>query len=107
MARMLERIAAACSSWQAVALSTGSVVAWLAGGWWIGALFADWYMLPFVTFMSAVSYIVPFVILYAQARDADAVQIKLAELVHAVAGARDEVATVECADDQERERLRG
>lgn len=107
MARMLERIASACSSWQAVALSTGSVVAWATFGWWWDVLAQDWYMMPAVTVMSIVSYICPFVILYAQARDADAVQIKLAELVHAVAGARDEVATVECADDQERERLRG
>jgi low affinity Fe/Cu permease len=85
-------------------LSLALTVVWLATGplfgWSEGWNFAANSSTTVLTWLLAV------LLLHVQNRDTKAIQLKLDELVHGVAGARDEVAAVEERPPQEIDRLK-
>jgi low affinity Fe/Cu permease len=79
------------------------VVIWAATGPLFG--FSDTWQLIINTSTTIMTFLMVFLIQNTQNRDTLALQIKLAELIHAVGGAKDSLAAAEDLSDEELERL--
>jgi low affinity Fe/Cu permease len=77
----------------------GIVLAWLASGPLFG--FSDTWQLVINTGTTIVTFLMVFLIQHSQNRDTMALQIKLADLIIAVKGAKNELATAEDLSDRE------
>jgi low affinity Fe/Cu permease len=79
------------------------VLVWAATGPLFG--FTDTWQLVINTSTTIITFLMVFLIQSTQYRDTLALQIKLAELIHAVGGAKDQLAAAEDLSDEELERL--
>jgi low affinity Fe/Cu permease len=79
------------------------VLIWAASGPVFG--FSDTWQLVINTSTTIITFLMVFLIQNTQNRDTLALQIKLAELLHAVRGAKTQLATVEELSDEELEQL--
>jgi low affinity Fe/Cu permease len=78
------------------------IAAWAVTGPVFG--FSDTWQLVINTGTTIVTFLMVFVIQNSQNRDSKAVHIKLDELIHAVAGARDRIALAELESEEEQDR---
>jgi low affinity Fe/Cu permease len=90
------------SSW-AFALAVGIILAWVVTGPLFG--FSDTWQLVINTGTTIVTFLMVFLIQRAQNKDAQAIQLKLNELVAAVQGASNRLINVEDLSEQEVEAL--
>ena len=81
------------------------VAAWAISGPVFG--FSEAWQLSINTFTTIVTFLMVFLIQATQNREAEAIQIKLDELIHALDGARDELLDSEDLDEEEQLRLHG
>jgi low affinity Fe/Cu permease len=79
------------------------VGAWAATGPLFG--YSDTWQLVINTSTTIITFLMVFLIQNTQNRDTLALQVKLAELIHAVSGAKDRLATAEDLSDEELEQL--
>jgi low affinity Fe/Cu permease len=89
---------------RAFALATGTVVAWAV----TGPLFrySDTWQLTINTGTTIVTFLMVFLIQNTQNRDAEAVQVKLDELIRVTEGAHNALLDLEDLDESELERIR-
>ena len=87
----------------AFVLAASLVLIWAATGPLFG--FSDTWQLIINTSTTIMTFLMVFLIQSTQNRDTLALQIKLAELIHAVGGAKDRLAAAEDLSDEELERL--
>jgi low affinity Fe/Cu permease len=81
------------------------VVAWAASGPLFG--FSDTWQLVINTSTTIITFLMVFLIQHTQNRDTLALQLKLAELIIAMKGAENEIATAEDLSEEELEQLHG
>ena len=81
------------------------VIAWAASGPLFG--FSDTWQLVINTSTTIITFLMVFLIQHTQNRDTLALQLKLAELIIAVKGAENEIATAEDLTEEELEQLHG
>jgi len=81
----------------------GAVVLWAASGPFFG--FSDTWQLVINTSTTIVTFLMVFLIQNTQNRDTMALQLKLSELIIAVQGAKNDIATVEDLSEEDLERL--
>jgi low affinity Fe/Cu permease len=102
------RFAREASHWagQPVAfVSAGAVVAvWALSGFVFG--FSDTWQLVINTGTTIVTFLMVFVIQSSQNRDTEAIQVKLDELIRAIAGAQNRLLDLEELDAEEIDRIR-
>ena len=79
------------------------VAVWAATGPLFG--YSDTWQLVINTSTTIITFLMVFLIQNTQNRDTLALQVKLAELIHAVSGAKNRLATAEDLSDEELERL--
>lgn len=107
LARVLERFSSAVSRWtggsSAFALACGVVLVWALTGPIFG--FSDTWQLVINTGTTIVTFLMVFLIQRAQNKDAMAIQLKLNELVAAMAGASNRLVDVEDLSEAELEAL--
>ncbi|MEW6018791.1 MAG: low affinity iron permease family protein [Pseudomonadota bacterium] len=101
--RFAEQISAAAGRPAAFALAVAVIVAWGASGPLFG--FSDTWQLVINTGTTIVTFLMVFLIQNTQNRDADAMQLKLDELLRAVRKARRRFIDVEDLSDEELERM--
>jgi low affinity Fe/Cu permease len=105
--RAFTAFAGAVSRWTgrplAFVLCVALVVIWAASGPLFG--FSDTWQLVINTTTTIVTFLMVFLIQNTQNRDTLALQIKLAELIHAVGGAKNQLAAAEDLSDEELDRL--
>ena len=87
----------------AFVIAASLVVIWAATGPLFG--FSDTWQLVINTSTTIITFLMVFLIQSTQNRDTLALQIKLAELIHAVGGAKNQLAAAEDLSDEELERL--
>jgi low affinity Fe/Cu permease len=87
----------------AFVIAASLVVIWAATGPLFG--FSDTWQLVINTSTTIITFLMVFLIQSTQNRDTLALQIKLAELIHAVGGAKNRLAAAEDLSDEELERL--
>jgi len=87
----------------AFAIVLAVVAAWAVSGPLFG--FSEAWQLTINTFTTIVTFLMVFLIQATQNREAEAIQIKLDELIHALDGARDELLDSEDLDEEEQLRL--
>lgn len=73
--------------------------------WLAASLVWHWSQVPFLTYLSVLAIVEASVILVAGRTSEAAVQLKLAEIILALDGARNQVATIEKADEKEARRI--
>jgi low affinity Fe/Cu permease len=88
----------------AFALAVGVIVTWLATGPLFG--FSDTWQLVVNTGTTIITFLMVFLIQNTQNRDAEAVQIKLDELLRATAGAHNALLDLEELDEDQLDRIR-
>jgi low affinity Fe/Cu permease len=96
--RFAQWCAAATGAPIATLVSIALVAGWAATGPFFN--YSDTWQLVINTFTTVVTYVMVFVLQHSQNHDAKAMQLKLDELVRAVHGARNEIASVEQQSDQ-------
>ncbi len=96
--------AAAGSAW-AFILAAGVVLLWAVTGPLFG--YSDTWQLVMNTTSSIITFLMVFLIQNTQNRDTMATQLKLDELLRAVAGARNGMVDLESLSDEELDRLQG
>ena len=84
-------------------IAVGVVLAWAISGPYFG--FSDTWQLVINTSTTIITFLMVFLIQNTQNRDALAVQLKLAELIIAVQGAKNNIATAEDMSEEDLERL--
>ena len=84
-------------------LALASVVVWAILGPWMG--FSDAWQLIINSLSSIITYLVVFLIQYAQNRDTRAIRLKLDELLRATEGARSSLIDLDRLSDDQIERL--
>ncbi|MEW5916778.1 MAG: low affinity iron permease family protein [Gemmatimonadota bacterium] len=84
-------------------LATGVVLAWLITGPLFG--YSDSWQLVINTSTTIITFLMVFLIQNTQYRDAEAVQVKLDELLRATLGAHNVLLGLEDLDDEELERI--
>jgi low affinity Fe/Cu permease len=84
-------------------ISVGAVLVWAACGPFFG--FSDTWQLVINTSTTIVTFLMVFLIQNTQNRDTMALQLKLAELIIAAQGAKNNLATAEDLSEEELERL--
>lgn len=87
----------------AFVIAASLVVIWAATGPLFG--FSDTWQLVINTSTTIITFLMVFLIQNTQNRDTLALQIKLAELIHAVGGAKNQLAAAEDLSDEELDRL--
>lgn len=107
MSQILERLSSAATRWTgtstALMFAIGSIFLWLFTGPVFG--FSDTWQLVMNTATSIITFIMVFLIQRTQNKDALAVQLKLNELVAAMAGASNRLIDVEHLSEKELEVL--
>jgi low affinity Fe/Cu permease len=98
------RVSAACGSPWAFVASLTVIVLWAAAGPVFG--FSDTWQLVANTGTTIVTFWLVFVIQHTQNRDAAALQLKLDEVLRALATARNELIAVDREDDADLDSLR-
>jgi low affinity Fe/Cu permease len=89
----------------AFVVAVGVILAWGISGPLFG--FSDTWQLVINTGTTIVTFLMVFLIQNTQNRDAEAVQVKLDELIRATEGAHNALLNLEELDDQELDRIRG
>jgi low affinity Fe/Cu permease len=84
-------------------LALASVVVWAILGPWMG--FSNTWQLIINSMSSIITYLVVFLIQYAQNRDTRAIRLKLDELLRATQGARSSLVDLDRLSDDQIERL--
>jgi low affinity Fe/Cu permease len=84
-------------------LALASVFVWAILGPWMG--FSDTWQLIINSMSSIITYLVVFLIQYAQNRDTRAIRLKLDELLRATEGARSSLVDLDRLSDDQIERL--
>jgi low affinity Fe/Cu permease len=104
---VLESFSAAVTHWtggtSAFALACGVIVVWAVSGPFFR--FSDTWQLVINTGTTIVTFLMVFLIQNTQNRDTMALQLKLAELIIAMKGAKNSLATVEDLSEEELEDL--
>jgi low affinity Fe/Cu permease len=86
------------------ALAVMVVVGWAISGQWFG--FSDTWQLVINTGTTIITFLMVFLIQNTQSREADAVQLKLDEVIRAIAGAHNALLDLEEMDEADLARLR-
>jgi low affinity Fe/Cu permease len=81
------------------------VVTWAASGRWFH--YSDTWQLVINTGTTIVTFLMVFLIQYAQNRDSKAIQLKLDELIKAAGGARNRMIDLDGLSDEELQKLEG
>ena len=106
--RFAERIAQTVTLWSGTSLAfviaLGTIVVWLVSGPFFG--FSDTWQLVINTGTTVVTFLVVFIIQNTQNRDAQAIHLKLDELIRAKKGARNALLNLDDLSDQELEQIR-
>ena len=102
--RFAGRCAGAAGSAPAFALALGLIVAWAASGPVLG--FSEVWQLTVNTATTIVTFLMVFLIQNTQNRDAEAIHLKLDELIRAQADARDALIDIQHAPDTLRDEVR-
>jgi low affinity Fe/Cu permease len=107
MSTLFSSFAVAVAHWSgkplAFIIAVTAVVIWAATGPIFG--FSDTWQLVINTSTTIITFLMVFLIQSTQNRDTLALQIKLAELIHAVGAAKDSLAAAEDMTDEELEQL--
>jgi low affinity Fe/Cu permease len=88
----------------AFALALLAILVWLATGRWFG--FSDTWQLVINTGTTIVTFLMVFLIQNSQNRDAEAIQIKLVELLRATQGAHNALLDLEELEERELDQVR-
>lgn len=99
----MSQFAAGATVWvgstSAIYAAFGSLVVFLAGGLVLG--FSDTYQLLANTFMSAVSYVMLFLIQHTQNHDTRAIQLKLDAIIHSIEKADNKFLAIEEMEEEQ------
>jgi low affinity Fe/Cu permease len=101
--RFAHMAARAAGSPAAFLLATASIIIWAASGPLFG--YSDTWQLVINTATTIITFLMVFLIQNTQNRDSLALQVKLAELIIAMKGAENRIATVEDLSEEELEQL--
>lgn len=88
----------------AFALAAGIVLLWVVTGPFFA--FSDTWQLIINTGTTIVTFLMVFLIQHSQNRDAEAVQVKLDELIRATEGAHNALLDIEDLEEEEQDRIR-
>jgi low affinity Fe/Cu permease len=97
-------VASASGHPAAFLVAVGSIVAWALAGPVFG--FSDTWQLVVNTATTVITFLMVFLIQNTQSRDAEAMHIKLDELIRAVNGASDALLDLEDLDERDLQRIR-
>lgn len=103
-ARFAKNTSRAAGRPAAFTLAAGVVLVWLVTGPVFN--YSDTWQLMINTGTTIVTFLMVFVIQHSQNRDAEAVQVKLDELIRATEGAQNALLDIEDLDEEEQDRIR-